>query len=222
MKKKIILVVVIILVSLISFKVIMVNYYSFKDIDKYAKNYIADKTITTKIDTNDNLDYINYQNIILPNLFKDYKDQVTNDSLILVKDNNKVTIAISNSPFQELTKDKDVNYYLNKNKINNELEILAYIASQKYQKDANILSSIKYLKGRKALLKYVYDNIPLKQNTSLEIINGNYEGYIIKDTNYEIINIILKDKLYIITLETKEDVNEKLILNNLIIKESNN
>ena len=222
MKKKIILVVVIILVSLISFKVIMINYYSFKDIDKYAKNYIADKTITTKIDTNDNLDYINYQNIILPNLFKDYKNQVTNDSLILVKDNNKVTITISNSPFQELTKDKDINYYLNKNKINNELEILAYIASQKYQKDANILSSIKYLKGRKSLLKYVYDNIPLKQNTSLEIINGNYEGYIIKDTNYEIINIILKDKLYTITLETKEDVNEKLILNNLIIKESNN
>ena len=200
----------------------MVNYYSFKEIDKYAKNYIADKTLTTKIDTNDNISYINYQNIMLPNVFKDYRKQIANDSLTLIKDNNKVTVTINNSPFQELTKDKEINYYLNNNKINNELEILAYIASQKYQKDANILSSIKYLKGRKALLKYVYDNIPLKQNTSLEIINGNYEGYIIKDTNYEIINIILKDKLYTITLETKEDFDEKLILNNLIIKESNN
>ena len=222
MKKKIILIGVIILLGIICFKVIVVNYYSFKELDKYAQNYLVDQTITIKKST-DIKDYIKYQNIMIPNLFKDYNQQITSNSLILVKDNNQVKITISTSPFQELTSNKNIDYYLKQNKINNELEIFAYIASQKYQKDANILTSIKYLKGRHALLKYVYDKMSLKDTSNLVIINGSYNGYINKDNYEKIINIIQDDKLYEFTLEAKDkDIfSDELIitlLNNLVIK----
>ena len=109
MKKKIILIGVIILLGIICFKVIVVNYYSFKELDKYAQNYLVDQTITIKKST-DIKDYIKYQNIMIPNLFKDYNQQITSNSLILVKDNNQVKITISTSPFQELTSNKNIDY----------------------------------------------------------------------------------------------------------------
>lgn len=239
MKKKILLIIGVILISILGYKIFLLNYYSFKDIDKYTNVYTLSDTLTVKTKINTPLSYISYDDMLIPNIFTSYTQEKTPNSLELTKDNSKVTIMISNSPYYDLThlenqsfdnkniKGSEVKYYLNKNKINNELEVFAYIASTKYQKDANILSSSKYIKGRYGLLKYVYSIIPHLDTCHLEVINGDLDGYISISSNngtyYKVINIIKNDKLYTFTLtsNTEDTFSNDMIetlLDNLIIK----
>ena len=218
----------------------MINNYQFKEIDNYYTNYKIDTAVTINSKINKNYEYISYKNLMIPNIFNNYRQIKKDDYLELVDNNDKIIITINPTFYYDFNYNnlkvddkkniskEDIQYYLKKNKINNELEIFAYIASKTYQKDYNFFSSIKYLKGRYGLLKCLYNNTPLltNKNYSLEVINGDYDGYmeIGNDGNnyYKNINIIKNKKVYKISLISKkiDTFEEKLIrtlLTNLII-----
>lgn len=148
-----------------------------------------------RIDLNSELDSVKYllyndkneveSSIWIGNM-KSYIDIFTSDSLILFDDQDSGQFNSA-----------DRKYFLLKNDINNDLDLLKYIKNNYYIKNT-LFTDIRNMKENYAFNKFVSITFPIVDSTT--IISGDYSGYIFNmKKNVRTVHILRNDKSYIFT-----------------------
>lgn len=239
--------IIILLVAYFGYKGFNLYYYNInriatQDFETFVDQFNISNTITLKYkDVQDN-DYFEYQNIKIRNDFKEFEELETSTSvgtspkLVLKDDNNNTTKAFwmgSTDTYVNLlkadktlfgTEDKKITNsnltdILEKNNINNDVELFNYISEQKYVKN-NIFTSVKKMKENYAI--QFMASVIMPTMDSITLIKGDYDGYMfnLKD-NMKEVTILKNDKRYVFIFMSKTTLtNEYLtdILSTIVIE----
>ncbi len=247
-KKNIILVVVSILLLVclyFCYKGFNLFYYNVdrittQDYDEFISQFAIKDTITINHKNVESNDYLEYQDIKIRNDFKDFErlEQTTGETSLklILKDENKKTkssfwMGKTDTYVNLLKSDKslfgtedkkitntDLTYILEKNKINNDIELFKYLEKQKYVKN-NIFTSIKEMKENYTMQFMI--SIIMPQMDSITLINGDYQGYIFNlKNNMKEVSILKNGKRYVFmflntTYFTDKKIND--LLNTIVI-----
>ena len=230
-KKNVVLVVVgiLLLVCLyFGYKGFNLFYYNVdrittQDYDDFISQFTIKDTMTINHKNVESNDYLEYQNIKIRNDFKDFEklEQTTGETSLklILKDENEKTkssfwMSVADTYVNLLKLDKslfgtedkritntDLANILEKNKINNDIELFKYLEKQKDIKN-NIFTSAKEM-------------------DSITLINGDYQGYIFNlKNNMKEVSILKNGKRYVFmflntTYFTDEKIND--LLNTIVI-----
>ena len=158
----------------------------------------SDTNPNVKIKYNDKKEIVSFY---LVTTSKQYINVLSVDSFELKgeKDNKK----------EDYNTEKNMQKFLEKNKINNDIDLLNYIKNHYYISN-NIFTSTKTMRNNFILNTFV--QITLPEFESITLLNGEVEGYIINLKNgIREIHILNKDEQHIITLSGKSPIDCKKI-----------
>lgn len=222
MKKKVIFISLFILLicCYFGYKGFNLYYYDINNMtdeyEDYIKGLTIKDTITLKQQPLDN--YIEFNGIKVKNEFEDFEKlgapQSTEDSVkyVLYDKKRKVVasfwISTADTYVNILKSDKtlfgtgdkrvtndNLTDLLEKNKINNDIELFKYLEKQKNTKN-NIFTSVRKMKENYTLHFMVAVMLPSMDNISL--IDGDYNGYIFNlKNNMKEVNILKNGKRYV-------------------------
>ncbi len=237
-----IILLVVLIGGLFSYKLYLVVHYSDKSLDYSYKSISDAYKINDKLTIHTNLlnkdEYIEYNGIKIKNDFKGYESKensdVTGNYIVYTnKDNNSYFSLGVTEPyidFLHLTSDskeeivakityKDVKEYLEKNNVKSDLDLWNFIASENYQK--NIFSLGKDIKASYALYEVAYILNP--HNKKITLLEGDLKGYMFTlDNNVREVNILKNNKRYVFVMSGEYYSIDKAVelINTIVIKES--
>ncbi len=247
-KKNVVLVVVgiLLLVCLyFGYKGFNLFYYNVdrittQDYDDFISQFTIKDTMTINHKNVESNDYLEYQNIKIRNDFEDFEklEQTTGETSLklILKDENEKTkssfwMSVADTYVNLLKLDKslfgtedkritntDLANILEKNKINNDIELFKYLEKQKDIKN-NIFTSAKEMKENYTIQFMV--SVIMPQMDSITLINGDYQGYIFNlKNNMKEVSILKNGKRYVFmflntTYFTDEKIND--LLNTIVI-----
>lgn len=225
MKKKkgiLIILLIIILVAYFGYKGFNLFYYNAdrittQDYESFINQFTIKDTINIKKKSVESNDYLEYQNIKIRNDFKDFEKLgqtagVTSLKLISKDENNKTKssfwMGITDTYVNMLKSDKtlfgtedkritntSLTKILEKNNINNDIELFKYLENQKEIKN-NIFTSVKQMKENYAIQFMI--SVVMPQMNNITLINGDYQGYVFNlKSNMKEVSIIKDDKRYV-------------------------
>lgn len=240
----VIFLVIILLSTLIGYKVILINNYkesveSLKFIDVLNKAEFK-KINTIKIDTNE---YFEYKNIKFQNHLQNFLQKEENDVVYyeLINDEQKTTayfsLGIEEDYINKINDDTDFDLYTNilgktkvskinaneyftRIKINNTLDLFDYLIENK-DNNLNIFNSIKSIKEETWINEFVNT---VYSGDTITFLENDLEGYILEyknNENFKSIVIFDENKMYGLNFWGLDYFNETTIndiLNTLIIK----
>lgn len=239
MKKKNILIififVIVLLLVVLGYKVLLLNKYKAQEVIINTNNIFDEVlTISTEVEVTDN-ETLKIEKLSIKNNFKEYVDSETNSNLkvkydsegkvtsfySISKANQYINMLNSNS-FNLYTDNEDKNYnyeteesmkiYLEKNKIENDIDLLKYIKDKYYIKN-NILMSKEIIKNNFLINCLV--EVTLPEFEKIVLIDGMITGYIInmKNSNTKEIHLLYNEEQYILSLSGEEITNREFIIN---------
>ena len=210
-----IILLVVLIGGLFSYKLYLVVHYSDKSLDYSYKSIRDAYKINDKLTIHTNLlnkdDYIEYNGIKIKNDFKGYESKensdVTGNYIVYTnKDNNSYFSLGITEPyidFLHLTSDS-------KEKV---------VASENYKK--NIFSLGKDIKASYALYEVAYILNP--HNKKITLLEGDLKGYMFTlDNNVREVNILKNNKRYVFVMSGEYYSIDKVVelINTIVIKES--
>ncbi len=241
MNKKIPLIISIIIGLLLvyfSYKGLNLFYYNVdrittQDFETFVKQFNISNTLTIKHKDLPSNDYFTYKNIKIRNDFKNYvqlssSTQNTSPKLILKDEKTKTTKAFwmgeADTFVYMLKTDKtmfgtgdkritsvNLKDMLEKNNIDNDIELFNYLAKQKYVKN-NIFTSVKKMKEDYAIQFMISVIMPTMD--SITLIDGDLTGYIFNlPNNMKEVSILKNDKRYCFVFMNKTDMTDEYLKN---------
>lgn len=226
-KKNIILIVVGLLLIVgvyLGYKCFNLYYYNINNItteeyEKFIDGFKIKDTITIKNEKLKENQYLTFNNIKVRNDFSDFKELENQYSEEFIKyvlhdENNQLKASFwmgTTDSYVELfktdttlfgTEDKritntNLSDFLTKNSINNDIELFEFLEKSKDVKN-NIFTSVKQMKGNYTIQFLV--SIAMPQLDGINLIKGDYSGYILNITSDAKEVGILKDgKKYVFT-----------------------
>ncbi len=238
-KKLIIIMVVITLIVLLVgfftiYKINLLSKYSDKNLESSFKDISNNYKIIDELTINTNIvdNYIDLDEVKIRNDFSNYEQEFVANEIERVKryiskDDNSSYFSIGISiPYLDYyeregfitnelyTNYNDRLYFLNKYKINNDIDLIKFIGSDKYKR--NIFTSEKDLKG----ILSVYSVAKVFNFKNITLIKGDYEGFMYEAmTNVREVNLYKNGKRYIFMFAGNEFTKEKVqdLLNTIVI-----
>ncbi len=248
-KYKVVLIILIILILIglyfgyKGFYIIKYNAFNIEDKEfTKLKNFmdIKDDSITIKSQKLKEEEYLDFDSVKIKNDFKDFTPDLSSSDIsttVIYKlkdgDSDKNVKAafwmgktdtyihrlLNETNLKEfgnkLLKD-DMEKFMNKNKIKTDIDLFNYMAKYKNTK-INLFSSLKDIK-QQGIIYYIYQNLPIGE--SINLINGDYKGYMFTFDNIRQAYIMRNDSLYFFTFVydyfTDEYINE--LLNTVVIR----
>ncbi len=212
------------LIILIS--VILIGYFGYKEfwIYKYSDvnskeirenfvNGLKNKTEDISISSVSAENYLTYKNISIRNDFSDFEQKKDN---LYVKDNRSFKLG-EDKPFLKQIENLDskVKKIIKKKKINNDLELLDFIANN--YSEFNLLTLMEKVDEEVAINK-ITDIISTDIN-SYTLIKGAYTGYMFTNdkTNLKTVYILTENTRYYLSFQGFNDNDIKDLLNTLKI-----
>ncbi len=226
----------------LGYKLFLLVHYSDRSLDYKYKTVSDDYHIDDKLTIQTNLlnkdEYIEYNGIKIKNAFTDYESKENNDvtgsyMVYTNKDNNSYFSIGVTEPYMDflhLTSNskeniidnvsyKDIKEYLEKNNVQNDLDLWNFIASDNYQK--NIFSLGKDIKASYALYNVAYILNP--HNKKITLLEGDLKGYMftLNDTAREI-NILKNNKRYVLVIRGEYYPLDKVLelINTMVIEDN--
>lgn len=243
MKKKIVIGIILIIIYFLV-KGFFLYYYNIdsvltSDYDEVINNFEFKDSITIENKYLEDSNYLVFKNMKIRNDFKNFKEKVyenepSNDfkRYMLYDEDNKVkavfmlgkyytnTYMLKNDPtfFDSRISNKEVSKVLNKNNINNDIELYNYLRANAKRR-ANIFTSIK--KMREIYIINYLVAVMFPKVESLTKIEGDYEGFIYNLKDGKEIDILIGDNKYTFTFLKKDYFTDNYInelLNTVIIE----
>ena len=141
-----------------------------------------------------------------------YTKLLSSESLVLYSDNENAVTDVSKT-------DKLIKRFLDKNEIENDIDLLNYVKDNYYLKN-NIFTLSSKMKTNYTINTFIQVAFP--EFESVTLLTGKNNGYIVNTNNgIREIHILRGDKQYIITLSGKEITNAEFIKNLLVTVEFN-
>lgn len=240
--------IIVLLVAYFGYKGFNLYYYDIngittQDFETFVDQFSISDTITLKHKNIQDNDYFQYQNMKIRNDFKEFKELEPSTNVgdsspkLVLKDENNNTSKAFWMGFTDTyvnllktdktlfgTEDKritnsNLTNILEKNNINNDIELFKYLSSQKNVKN-NIFTSVKEMKENYAIQFMISVIMPTMD--SITLINGDYEGYIFNlKNNMKEVSILKNNKRYTFIFMSKTTItNEYLtdILSTIVIE----
>ena len=212
-KKFLTIVLLLIIILLTVNKMLVLNVYKSND-DLIDTKIIFDKTIKVE-STRDIIDNkLTVEELSIYNYFKDYKETEGNSPIkyktdkkssfysivsierfIDVLKNNKLNLYKEKNNIKR-TK-KSMTKYLDKNNINNDIDLLKHI-KENYYFNTSIFDSIDTIRTKYALNLFIESSFPNPKEIIL--IEGNLDGFIVDSGDIKIVFILYNDKVFQIVL----------------------
>ena len=227
--RKILLIIIVIVTFLITYKFVMLNKYHVDEISLYKENIFSDTlTISSKGNTSN---LFNYEKIRFQDNFSnlpkkgEFYVKYNNDNEIiasmsisklpqyyeLLHDNSLLITRQSN---KDLFSEKDLDIFLKDKNINNDIDLLNYI-KEKYYLNTSIFDTMKKIKQDYIINAFVNEQIFTSndENTNtITLIQGDLTGYIYNiGQNTREIHILYGNEQYIITLMGEEFIDYEYI-----------
>ncbi len=236
MKKKLLyfLLFIVLLVAYFGYKGFNLYYYDVdgtisQDFYDFVEQFHISNTITLQYKEVLDNNYFEYQNMKIRNDFKDFNELDPDTSIgtslkLVLKDENNNTIKVfwmlSTDTYVNLLKmDKDfigtdkkitnLTDFLEKNNINNDIELFNYLSKHKFTK-SNIFTSVRKMKENYSIQLMISLIIPTTDSVTL--INGDYEGYIFNlEDNTKEVTILKNDKRYVFVFMSKTPLTDEYL-----------
>lgn len=212
----------IIIIVLIITKMIIINEYKIdsKDIERLAKikeSLIIKDLLVINKEECDN--YLEFKNIKIKNMFVGYVCREKDDSYLCQKDNSSFLMKRTNTYLNKFENYNDKSKtIIRKLNIKNELELLSKIKESKNKR--SIFSSINNNEDTYILNSFALDN--LNDITSIDLVEGDYSGYIIHHSKDSLSLLIYKKKdVYEFKFNNLEVFNDDIIkslMNSIVIE----
>lgn len=228
---KIVFILVIILITIyLIYKSFMLCIYSNVPIDNYGEyiNYLK-ITDTLKITNTEASEYIAFSNLKIRNDFKNF-NYISEDNTdiyektiddkkasILLSKTTKVIDRFKNTNDTDINNVVSINELLEKENINNDLDLFQYLYDKKDEK-INIFTKTSQMKEYYTLRNLAIGYLPNAQE--IVKVNGTYEGYIFKLKSSISVYIEKDNQLYSLTFNNREYFTDEYVmelLNTLII-----
>lgn len=238
---------------LVALLILVVAYFGYKGFNLYYYSNDNQKELYSKlVDSLNNedtmtikrersTDYLEYKNVKIKNVFKEFKkmEQQSTDNSVkyaLYDENNNVKasfwIGETDTYINNIKADKtlygtddkrfsnvELKSLLENNNIQNDIELFKYLKENKTA-DNNIFTSVKTMKKRYDIESLA--NIMLPSMNGITYLKGDYEGYILNIDKYKEVSILKNNKRYIFMFMnvntsyfTSEDINS--LINSVVI-----
>lgn len=212
----------IIIIVLIITKMIIINEYKIdsKDIERLIKikeSLIIKDLLVINKEECDN--YLEFKNIKIKNIFDEYECREKNESYLCQKDNSSFLMKRTNTYLNKFENYNDKSKtIIRKLNIKNELELLSKIKESKNKR--SIFSSINNNEDTYILNSFALDN--LNDITSIDLVEGDYSGYIIHHSKDSLSLLIYEKKdVYEFKFNNLEVFNDDIIkslMNSIVIE----
>ena len=238
----------------LGYKIYYVNYYDLSHIQNFEKireNFVInEKKLTVTTTTLAEGEYFTYKNMKMKNIFDGYQSMYNSDEFefphsadsiwYVLKDNNlnkqiaAVGLARDESTYQQYKSGavvfgdsrvgeiKELSKFFEKNEITNDIELLKFFDKTKNDKNS-IFDSVENMKTFYSL--HLLNAITYENIEDIILIDGNYEGYIMKYNMGGVTmiecNILKDEKRYGITFNNSTYFTDEMIkdlLNTLVIE----
>lgn len=229
--------ILIILLAIVGKKISLINFYKIDNIneseyDKYVKYMRSKEIINIKHEEVKNNNYIEYNGIQLKNGFKNFKkadDFGDNLKYDLLRDNEIVAsflvgsfkdsvttmlkkdgdvYSLSGEKKMNLTKNDRIKI-LNQNNIQNDVDLIKYLAKQNVSEKKSFFYSEEEIK-EKYFIQFL-TSLEFIIGDKITFIEGDYTGYIITMNTIKDVYLFDKGKKYIFTFVGDHFTLEKII-----------
>ena len=238
MKKKIIIIVLILLLvgGYFGIKGFALSYYDVGVYNSFKDDLTIKDTMTIKKSNLTDGEYLTFKNIKVKNEFKNFKLLEQDSDLIrygLRDDKNNLIATFFMGTLNSIvdglrneeslideskkTSNKDLVEILDKNNINNDVDLFSFLSEHKNVKN-NIFTPLKEMKENYAI-EYMA-SVVWQPNRKITIIDGDYQGYLLneKSTNANLYEARIEydGQLYVFIFLNKEEYFKKEDINNIL------
>lgn len=228
--KYIIILIVLLIIGFLTFKITMLNKYKSEYVEINNAS-IFDKSLNIKHESNENID--SFEEMSYGNFFEGYIKPESINYKVKYDDNNEVISCynisketqyinvLSMNSYElnpkestnnvDYSTEENVKVFLNKNEINNDIDLIKYIKDNYYLKN-NIFTCSKNMRNNYIINSFIQVAFPTFK--SITLIDGDVNGYIIDiDSTISVkeIHLLYKENQYIIVLGGEELTNEEFV-----------